>query len=245
MPIQLPQSASLSEWLQFLSSLSTSVIALFALLHILFYALLRLWHRRHLNVLAQALEDYTQPLRHRSVLDRSSSLPAQIEAFVLDVHDVLNSPALVQQRQTCLDRLHILDSKRPYLDSLRFETAWNAARNMIEAYPLAGILGTILAIGSALNAEAAANNTNAAASASLVMDRFGDSIWSSFAGLLAAIILMFINSLCEVRFTRLAECRDSIRQLVARARRELLLATATQPATPHQSATDSPSKAHT
>lgn len=242
MPIQLPQSASLSEWLQFLSSLSTPAIGIFAFLHILFYGVLHIWYRRHLRKLAQALEDYTQPLRHRSILDRLASLPAQIEAFVQDVHDVLNTPTLSHERQSCLDRLHILDSKRPYLDSLRFDTAWNAARNMIEAYPLAGILGTILAIGSALNAEAAAGKSNAATSVSLVMDRFGDSIWSSFAGLSSAIILMFINSLCEVRFTRLAECRDSIRLLVARARRELLLAAATNPASGHHPTADTPGK---
>ena len=57
------------------------------------------------------------------------------------------------------------------------------------------------------------------------MDRFGDSIWSSFAGLLAAIILMFTSSLSEVRFGRLSECRTSVRQLVATARRELQLST--------------------
>lgn len=236
---QLPQSASLSEWLQFLSSLSTPTIVLLAVLHIFFFALLRLWHRRHLHILAQTLEDYTRPLQHRSILDRSSSLPAQIEAFVQDVHDILDTPTLARERQACLERIRILDEKRPYLDSLRFDTAWNAARNMIEAYPLAGILGTILAIGSALNAETAANTNNA--SVTLVMDRFGDSIWSSFAGLLAAIILMFIHSLCEVRFTRLTECRDSIRQLVARARRELQLAAAQNPQ-PSQTGAEHPSE---
>jgi biopolymer transport protein ExbB/TolQ len=230
MSLQLPQSANIGEWLQFLSTLSTPLIALCAVLHLIFFAILRLWYRRHLHVLAQTLDDFTRPLQYRSVLDRSSSLPAQIDAFVQDVHDLLNTPALAQQRQQCLARISILDEKRRYLDSLRFDTAWNAARSMIEAYPLSGILGTILAIGSALHAESAAGNV--AAPVSLVMDRFGDSIWSSFVGLLAAIILMFVNSLCEVRFTRLTECRDNVRKLVARARRELQLAALPQQTTP-------------
>jgi len=36
---------------------------------------------------------------------------------------------------------------------------------------------------------------------------------------------MFISSLSEVRFGRLSECRTSVRQVVATARRELLLST--------------------
>jgi len=257
MTIPLPQSFNLGDWLQFCSTLSTPLIILCALLHLAFFACLRFWCRRDLKKLTQALEDFTLPLRHRSVLDRADSLPAQIDAFVLDIHEVLSNPALQTERAVLLGRIKILDEKRRYLDSLRFDTAWNAARSMIEAYPLSGILGTILAIGSALhseslttaatatgsattpaaasipaNSDSTALNTppapappTAAASVSLVMDRFGDSIWSSFAGLLAAIILMFISSLSEVRFGRLSECRTSVRQVVATARRELLLST--------------------
>jgi biopolymer transport protein ExbB len=246
MTIPLPQSFNLGDWLQFCSTLSTPLIVLCALLHLAFFALLRIWCRRDLRILTQTLDDFTRPLHHRSVLDRANSLPAQIDAFVQDVHEVLSNPALHTQRAVLLERLCILDEKRRYLDSLRFDTAWNAARSMIEAYPLSGILGTILAIGSALHTEsiataprsaatpAASSATSAAdapapptaaASVSLVMDRFGDSIWSSFAGLLAAIILMFISSLSEVRFGRLSECRTSVRQLVTSARRELQLST--------------------
>lgn len=243
MTLPLPQSFNLGDWLQFCSTLSTPLIILCALLHLAFFGLLRVWCRRDLQILTQTLDDFTRPLHHRSVLDRANSLPAQIEAFVQDIREVLTNPALVPSRAALLDRLCILDEKRRYLDSLRFDTAWNAARSMIEAYPLSGILGTILAIGSALHAESAANAAtptpgsgtavatstvlppppSAAASVSLVMDRFGDSIWSSFAGLLSAIILMFISSLSEVRFGRLSECRTSVRQLVAQARRELQL----------------------
>jgi len=247
MKIPMPQSFNLGDSLQFCSTLSTPLIVLCALLHLAFFGLLRIWCRRDLQILTQTLDDFTRPLHHRSLLDRSNSLPAQIDAFVQDIREVLTNPALVPWRAALLDRLCILDEKRRYLDSLRFDTAWNAARSMIEAYPLSGILGTILAIGSALHAESATNaaattaptpasstavatNTpllppppSAAASVSLVMDRFGDSIWSSFAGLLSAIILMFISSLSEVRFSRLSECRTSVRQLVAQARRELQL----------------------
>jgi len=47
----------------------------------------------------------------------------------------------------------------------------NTARTMIEAYPLSGVLGTVLAIGSALQADAALQATSGV---NLVMERFGD-----------------------------------------------------------------------
>jgi biopolymer transport protein ExbB len=101
----------------------------------------------------------------------------------------------------------------------------NATRTMIEAYPLSGVLGTVLAIGSALQADAAPQATS---SVNLVMERFGDSIWSTFAGLLSAVVLMFVSSLSEVRFAGLSESRRRVRDLAARAKRELGLAVVPQ-----------------
>lgn len=92
---------------------------------------------------------------------------------------------------------------------------------MIEAYPLSGVLGTVLAIGSALQTDASGQS---ASTVNVVMERFGDSIWSTFAGLFAAIVLMFINSILEVRFNRLTDSRRHVREMVARAKRELGLA---------------------
>ena len=89
---------------------------------------------------------------------------------------------------------------------------------MIEAYPLSGVLGTVLAIGSALQTDAAAQS---ASTVNVVMERFGDSIWSTFAGLFAAIVLMFVNSILEIRFNRLTDSRTHVREMVARAKREL------------------------
>ena len=84
----------------------------------------------------------------------------------------------------------MLDERRDYLQSMRFETAWNVARTMIEAYPLAGVLGTILAIGSALAADENA-------SVAVIVTQFGAAIWSTFAGLTAAIGLMLLHSLMQ------------------------------------------------
>jgi biopolymer transport protein ExbB/TolQ len=224
MSFHFPQSGNIGDWLQFFSSLSTLTIAICAVVHLLFFAVLRMWCNRDLKLIAGTLDDYTRGLRYRSVLDRSAPLTTQIDAFVQDVNDVLTDSSRSEDRGECLRRMHILDEKRRYLESLSFETAANSARTMIEAYPLAGVLGTVLAIGSALQVDAAASSASAV---NVVMARFGDSIWSTFTGLFAAILLMFVNSLLEIRFQRLTDSRTHVREMVARAKRELGLAVRT------------------
>jgi len=118
-------------------------------------------------------------------------------------------------------RLRTLDEQRRYLQSQAFETYYSVCRTMIEAYPLAGVLGTILAIGAALQG----GQGNAQKTVADIVRNFGDSVWATFAGLVAAIGLMFLNSLVETRFHRLAENRKQVRETVARAKRELSLGT--------------------
>ena len=229
--------SELGPWLKYLSGLTASIIAGAAVFHLFFFLLLSMWHRRDLSVIAGCLDDFTRGLKHRSVLGRRAALTNQIDAFVADINDVVNDPTRVKDRAECLRRMHILDERRSYLDSLSFETAGNVARTMIEAYPLAGVLGTILAIGSALQRSDAA--TNAAATMSSIVTRFGDAIWSTFCGLAAAIILMFVNSLLEPRFERLTQARSHVRDMVAKAKRELALTAivddATESAAPQES----------
>ncbi len=207
--------------LERLSALSTPVILGAFLVHLLALFVLYVWAKRDLRNIASCLFDFTRGLSHQSLLDSSSHLSDQIDAFLADVNDVLDDPLRQSDRQVLLSRMRILDEKRRYLDSMFFETAYNVARTMIEAYPLAGVLGTILAIGASLSGDA---SQVADAGVSAIVSRFGEAIWSTFAGLLAAIVLMFLNSIVETGFGRLAENRRHVRETVARAKRELALA---------------------
>lgn len=206
----------MTDLLDQLSALSTTAIAAAAAVHLAFFVMLWFWFRRDSRVIADSLDRFTRGLKHRSVLEGTNSLGDQIEAFLADVNEVLTLPQAGDERRILRDRLNILDERRGYLNALPFETAYNVARTMIEAYPLAGVLGTILAIGAAL----ASDDT---VGVSQIVSRFGDAIWSTFAGLIAAIALMFLNSLIEPKFTRLAENRAHVRETVARAKRELSL----------------------
>ncbi len=194
-----------------IAELSTSIITVAACLHLAVFALLVAWSKRDMRVLAGTLQDYTRDLRQRSVLDPTAHLTDQMEAFIADVEDVLNDPSRVQERQMLRNRLSLLDEKRRYLHALRFETIANSARVMIEAYPLAGVLGTIISIGAALNVSGGAE----ADTVSIIVARFGDAIWSTFAGLTAGLVLLLVNSLLEPSFHRLNEARAHMRAMVS------------------------------
>ena len=221
MPLPTQNSVNWSTLLEQMSTLSTPVIVVLFGLHLLLFFVLWVWSKRDFRVIASSLFDFTKGMKNQSLLDSNSHLGDQIEVFLADVNDVLDDPTRGADRNALLTRIQVLDEKRRYLQSMSFDTIYNSARTMIEAYPLAGVLGTMLAIGAALNTKAGEQ----AASVAQVVERFGEAIWCSFAGLISAIILMFINSWLEPSFNRLSEDRKLVRETVGRAKRELALST--------------------
>lgn len=200
--------------LESLSALSTVVITAACGVHFFVFFILWNWASRSWQRIISLLDDFTRSLANRSVLDYTAHKSDQIEAFLADVSDVLEDPTRADDRRALLERVNILDSKRRYLNSLSFETFYNMTRTMIEAYPLAGVLGTVLAIGAALAGDPSVN---------AIVARFGDAIWSTCAGLAAFMILLFFNSMLEPGFQRLSENRKQVREMIARVKRELSL----------------------
>jgi len=215
----VPDSVGMAGFLDSLSALSTlAIVGLFAM-HVFAFFVLWVWWRRDLRAIATSLDEFTRGLKHRSLMDSSAHLSEKVDAFLIDVREVLDGSGNSEERHLLYHRMAILDEKRRYLSSMFFETCYNICRTMIEAYPLLGVLGTILAIGAALQN----GNGGGEASVSMIVSRFGDAIWSTFAGLTAAVLLMFLTSALEPRFQRLAEKRSHVRETVAHAKRELAI----------------------
>jgi biopolymer transport protein ExbB/TolQ len=217
MPV-FPQHSS--DWLQFAASCMTPLIAVVFVVHLLAFCYLVLCARRELRRMTSDLDDFTRGLRHRSVLERGADLTEQIDAFLADIQDVLETPAGNSERVTLVGRFNVLDERRRHLRGNRFDTLYTICRTMIEAYPMAGILGTILSIGGALQAD---NGATSPQTISTIVQYFGTAIWSTFAGLIAAMLLMFVNSVVEASFLRLQESRRQVRETIARAKRELAM----------------------
>lgn len=192
-----------------------AIFVLFAF-HLCFFVVLWFWYRRDIRNIASSLDSFTREVRFRSVLDRRYHLCDQIEAFLTDINEVLDKPDRKGDRANLSQRIHILDEKKAYLHSMGFETSYNIFRTLIEVYPIAGILGTIIAIGVVLQGQQPDGAVQA------VVQRFGESIWATFAGLVAAITLMMLNSMIETSFLRLSEDRRHVRDMVFRVKRMLV-----------------------
>ena len=205
----------ITQILSTVSRLAAPAIIILFVVHLVYFFMLWAWYRRDIRNIASALDSFTRDVRFRSVLDRNSHLCDQIEAFLADINEVLEKPDRKADRVGLSQRIHILDEKRTYLQSMGFETGYNFCRTMIEAYPIAGILGTVIAIGVVLRGEPGDNAIQ------LLVTRFGESIWATFAGLSAAVTLMAINSLMETSFDRLSEDRRLVRETMFRIKRVL------------------------
>ena len=210
----------MTELIESLSGLSTLIIGACCAVHVFAFLILKIWSRRDFRLITGTLDDFTRDLRQRSVLGATGHYSDQIEAFIADINEVLDDPSRQSDREGLLQRMKILDEKRRYLSSMLFETTYNICRTMIEAYPLAGVLGTILAIGAALQTGSGPDETSTVA---LIVGRFGDAIWSTFAGLVSAILLMFINSVLEPSFQKLSQNREHVRDMIASSKRALSL----------------------
>jgi biopolymer transport protein ExbB len=193
------------------------VICGLATVHAVGFVMLWRWSKRDYQSQFRLLEDFTSGLSHRSRIAPGGHIADQVDAFLADIRDVLGRDSTDPRRMTLKDRIYVLDERRDYLNSMSFEKWTNMARTVIEVYPLLGILGTILAVAAALPALEA----NDAGAMTDIMRLFGAAIWSTIWGLGAAIILMWANSWLEPEYSRLAEIRVNVRDVVAQAKREL------------------------
>src|SRR5262249_13578101 len=155
-----------------------------AALHLVYFFWLAAWARRDVRRLAADFDAFTRDLKHRSLFERGADLSEQIDAFVADVRDVLETPQKSAYRQALRNRMQIIAEEGRYLHSHACETSYNIARTMIEAYPLAGTMGAIAAIGAALQKGPGDNQQTVSA----IVQYFGEAISSTAAGLFAAIV---------------------------------------------------------
>ncbi len=201
-----------------ISQFSTRIVSGIFLMHLFVFFVLWLWWRQHLRVLVQTLRDFTSKLNHQSRLDAWCHPTEQIDAFLADVKDVMAGPKDSEDRKQLQLRLKLFDEKRRYLSAVGFETSYNICRTMIEAYPLFGILGTLLAMAVGLASRQAGDGTG---NVTMIVSRLGEAIWCTVVGLVATLVLMFINSIIEPRFQKLQENRTAIRDAVQHVKREL------------------------
>lgn len=193
------------------------------------------WERSQTQGLAAYLSNLVRTLSIRADIDPRMTVHDRIDSFIADLHEVLNDRQRPDDREKLYRRLIVKDEAKPDMQGGRLETLYNFARTGIEAYPLLGILGTVLAIGLGLNARPATPPAYVPGQAQVTSDtspvaspppattgniirNFANSIWSTCAGIAFAIFLMMVNALIEPGFDRLAKHRHDVREVIGAAK---------------------------
>jgi biopolymer transport protein ExbB/TolQ len=193
------------------------IILAFAVIHAGLFSWLAVAYRQMTSRLGAHLENLVRGFSSHSDIDRGLSIDDDINLFLADLQDVIRNPAKLHELEDLRTRLIYKDEARPYLKTASFERVYSLSRTLIEIYPLLGILGTVLAIGCGLAAQASASPESGAA-IDAVVKNFGNSIWSTFMGLLFAVIYMILNAFWEPSFQRLMEHQTNVREVITAAK---------------------------
>jgi len=241
--------------LQWFADNASLLICCFAVVHFLVLLVLRVWWSRTLLTLQDYLRSLLANIKGTSDPRSIGDLDDQVEAFLQDVRAILTQEHFQHERDEIRTRVIAKKEQRPYLRAKAFERWYSVVRTAVEIYPLAGILGTILAMAVSLApggqpetvAASAAGNTAAVANAGQpessgtintddvaaeaavagIVTNFRSAIWSTFFGLLFAIVFMGVTAWYEPSFMRLVEYRAAVREAIREAERSMV-ATADQ-----------------
>jgi hypothetical protein len=236
--------------LQWFADNASLLICCFAAVHFLVLLVLRVWWGRTLLTLKDYLRSLLANIKGTSDPRSIGDLDDQIEAFLHDVRAILTQEQFQHERDEIRTRVIAKKEQRPYLRAKAFERWYSVARAAVEIYPLAGILGTILAMAVSLapgsqtasvagpaagNSAAVANADQAVASASTdgeelaaetavagIVTNFRSAIWSTFFGLLFAILFMGLTAWYEPSFVRLVEYRAAVLEAIREAERSMV-----------------------
>jgi biopolymer transport protein ExbB/TolQ len=215
---------------------SALIICALAVVHLFVFIGVARQYRRQLAALSAYLQEILGPFA-RTYPDPHRPLEETVDGFIHDVAASFDDETDLAKSHRLAERLATKDESKGYLRDRGFETWYNVVRTWIEAYPLLGILGTVLAIGLALEpsgpqhgslpaaADAAAVAGSASESSDVlrgILANFGDAIWSTVVGLVFAVLYSTANSWVQPRYEALTERRGHVRDLVRAAHERLV-----------------------
>lgn len=144
------------DWLRWLwHPYNVFMLVLFGV-HVVLFLGLCVSRRRQIRRLASHLEDILGPRFRRISNDPDRTIDEVIDGFFHDIQDVITDRQSPEDARELSRRLVTKDEARKYLKRMSFETLYSCVRAGIEAWPLLGILGTVVAIALGMHASAAA-----------------------------------------------------------------------------------------
>ena len=229
------------DWLRWLwHPYNVFLLILFGV-HVVLFLGLCVSRKRQIRRLASHLEDILGPKFRRISNDPDRTLDEVIDGFFHDIQDVVATHQDSPDARELSRRLVTKDEARKYLKRMSFETLYSCVRTGIEAWPLLGILGTVVAI--ALGMQATTTAPGPVEPAAIVQPVTTapvagapqapppapeapeaaptDAIIRNFRMLAFGVGFMLFNAWVEPSFERLMEHRRSVRTAVRTAKNVL------------------------
>lgn len=147
-----------------------------------------------------------------------------VDAFLADVQDIVEQPRNSEELVKFSERLRIKDESRAHELTHSFETKYSFCRASIEAFPLMGILGTVLAIAAGMGH--ASGDGDSSARISQVVSNFGESVYCTGWGIFFAALFSLVNGYFEPKFDRVIKHRHMLEALVLAAKKKACVAAA-------------------
>lgn len=206
----------------FLSSIWVYVIVLVAILNVACWFFLVTTASRSSKQMFAWLQNLVGPFtRRRDVAPDAHQLDS-IDAFLSDIRDVVEHPQDENELRQLHQRVTIKGETRLHGLSHMFEQIYGLCRASIEAFPLLGILGTVLAIAAGMHAT---SDGETASQISQVVKNFGESVYCTAWGIFFAIIFSFVNGWYESEFDRVIGQTRMLEDLVLAVKKKVGLAT--------------------
>jgi biopolymer transport protein ExbB/TolQ len=171
----------------------------------------------HRNLLVH-LETQLGTSNRFQAMTRSPHDGERIDGFLATIQEIIEHPRNAAELEDLSERLTVLTEANNAAATrlpVWFERDHNILRYAIEAFPLLGILGTILPLGFAIN--------SGGADITATVGNFGAAIGTTIVGLVCAIGLGILNAWWEPSFARLVEQQHRLDESILAARRKIRL----------------------
>jgi len=190
------------DWLYILSNQMVFIILTVAVFELALYVFLYKMTSTNTHQLCDSLRNMLRGIKEPPEQDRSRVIHDEIVAL-LDCAESLRKSS-VEDFKRLLANVRNQDARKVDLKSYQIEIWGNVANAIVQAFPLLGIFGTILAIGQSLQGSAG--------DVSVVMKAFTNAVDTTILGLVFAVAYMIVDAFFQAKAgrlkTELAKYRD-------------------------------------
>ena len=197
-------------WLYILSDQMVTIILAVAVFETVLYIILYRMSSSNTHQLCDSLRNMLRGIKDPPEQDRSRIIHDEIVSL-LDCAESLRKTS-AEDFKRLLSNIRNQDARKIDLKSYRIDSWSNVANAIVQAFPLLGIFGTILAIGQSLQGSEG--------DVSVIMAAFTNAVNTTILGLVFALIYMIVDAFFQAKSGRLKNELNKYRDVIKHYQQE-------------------------